>query len=217
MKFRFPLLLLLFLSASLFGLNCAVLSSARDWPGSYCNTRNCCYPKSGKPPADFSVRGFWGYYIDGTFPSHCDSATHFDPSTLRRKMERNWATLACPSSTDFVIWKQQWMKHGTCSGLAPTKYFETAMKLKQRANLLGVLHNAGVTPGGTDYYSREAIREAITRAIGYAPALQCNLDKTGSPQLYEVYICVDSSASRFADCPGMPKQTCGERIKIPLF
>ncbi|KAM1437580.1 hypothetical protein FF2_011312 [Malus domestica] len=41
------------------------------WPGAYCDATNftCCYPKSGKPTADFGIHGPWPNYKDGGYPS----------------------------------------------------------------------------------------------------------------------------------------------------
>lgn len=44
-----------------------------QWLGSYCDqhAEKCCYPPSGKPPADFSIEGLWPYFNDGSFPYNC--------------------------------------------------------------------------------------------------------------------------------------------------
>ncbi|XP_028804928.1 extracellular ribonuclease LE-like [Neltuma alba] len=121
----------------------------QQWPGAYCDTkRSCCYPKSGKPEADFSIHGLWLNYNDGSWPSNWDLDSIFDKSQISdliSSMEKHWASLSCPSSNGMRFWSHEWEKHGTCSEseLDIRDYFKKALELKQKVNLLKILKDAG--------------------------------------------------------------------------
>nr|WBU10573.1 S-RNase 24 [Camellia oleifera] len=210
----------------------AVLCVAKDfdffyfvqqWPGSYCDTRqSCCYPKTGKPAEDFGIHGLWPNYNDGTYPSSCDSRNSFDDSEisdLASRLEKDWPTLACPSGDGLKFWGHEWNKHGTCaeSVFDQHSYFQTALDLKSKANLLQALTTAGIRPNGK-FYHLESIKEAIRETVGVTPYIECNVDTSGNHQLYQVYMCVDSSGSNFIKCPVLPhSHPGGSKIEFPSF
>ncbi|KAL9424171.1 hypothetical protein AB3S75_036120 [Citrus x aurantiifolia] len=194
-----------------------------QWPGSYCDTaKSCCYPTTGKPAADFGIHGLWPNYNDGSYPSNCDPNAPFDQSQisdLRSSMQKNWPTLACPSGNGITFWSHEWEKHGTCSEsvLNQHQYFQTALNLKNQINLLQALRTAGIVPDGSSY-SLESIKDAIKEASGFSPWIECNVDESGNSQLYQIYLCVDTSASNFINCPVFPNgKKCGSQIEFPPF
>ncbi|KAL3731684.1 hypothetical protein ACJRO7_028548 [Eucalyptus globulus] len=193
----------------------------QQWPGSYCDTeRSCCYPTTGKPTADFGIHGLWPNHDDGSYPSNCDPNSPFNPSEvsdLKSSMQKNWPTLACPSGDGQEFWSHEWEKHGTCSEsvLDQHAYFKLALSLKQKANLLQALKSSGITPGSS--YSLESIKDAITEAVGYTPWIECNKDSSGNSQLYQIYLCVDTSGSDLIKCPVFPKGACSKEIEFPSF
>lgn len=194
----------------------------QQWPGAYCDTqRSCCYPKTGKPAADFGIHGLWPNYKDGSYPSNCDPDSPFDQSkvsNLLRRMQNEWPTLSCPSNDGIKFWTHEWEKHGTCSEsvLDQHSYFQTALDLKNKVNLLKALTNAGIKPNGQTY-SLDSIKDAIKQAVGYEPFVECNVDSSGNRQLYQIYLCVDYSGSTVIECPVFPRSKCDDQIEFPSF
>lgn len=194
----------------------------QQWPASYCDTRrSCCYPTTGKPDEDFSIHGLWPNYENGKWPENCDRESSLDESEISdliSRMEKNWPSLACPSSDGVRFWSHEWLKHGTCSALGQRAYFQTALDFKTKSNLLQNLNNAGIVPRNGEHYSVESIKKAIEEGVGHTPYIECNVDPQGNHQLYQVYLCVDSSASNFIDCPVFPHgRKCGSKIEFPPF
>ncbi|XP_050237200.1 ribonuclease 1 [Mercurialis annua] len=193
-----------------------------QWPGSYCDTKqSCCYPTTGKPAADFGIHGLWPNYKDGSYPSNCDSSNPFDRTKitdLASSMQKNWPTLACPSGDGMTFWSHEWDKHGTCSEsiLDQHGYFKTTLDLKKQVNLLQALQSAGIQPNG-DTYSLSSIKSTIQQSIGYNPWIECNTDESGNSQLYQIYLCVDTSASNLIECPVFPHGKCASEIVFPSF
>ncbi|KAJ4961113.1 hypothetical protein NE237_021023 [Protea cynaroides] len=194
----------------------------QQWPGSYCDTRrSCCYPTTGKPEADFGIHGLWPNYDDGTYPSSCDSSIRYDASKisdLKSSLERYWPTLNCPSSNGDKFWAHEWMKHGSCaeSIFDEHGYFQAALNLRKQVNLLQALESAGIKPDGR-FYSVEKIKEAITEAIGFTPGIDCNVDTSKNHQLYQVFLCVDTSGTKLIECPVAQSSRCGSKIEFPSF
>ncbi|XP_065871127.1 extracellular ribonuclease LE-like [Euphorbia lathyris] len=195
----------------------------QQWPGSYCDSKqSCCYPTTGKPQPDFGIHGLWPNYKDGSYPSNCDATNPFDLNQVKdlmSSMRTNWATLACPSADGVSFWTHEWDKHGTCSEsvLNQHAYFQSALQLKNQSNLLQLLKSAGIEPND-DKYSLSSIKSAIQQGLGFNPWIECNTDDSGNSQLYQVYLCVDTSGSNLIECPVNPSgKRCGSQIQFPTF
>ncbi|PSR88314.1 Extracellular ribonuclease [Actinidia chinensis var. chinensis] len=126
-------------------------------------------------------------------------------------MQRSWPTLACPSGDGSSFWSHEWVKHGTCSEsvLNQHGYFKSALDLKEKLRLLQILQGAGINPDG-GFYNLSSIR-------GYTPGIECNVDTSGNSQLYQIYICVDTSGTDFIECPVLPNGKCSSRVEFPYF
>lgn len=75
----------------------------------------------------------------------------------------------------------------------------------------------GINPDGGSY-SISSIQNAVRNAIGSTPGIECNVDASGNSQLYQVYICIDTSGSSIIECPIMPNSDrCDSAIVFPAF
>ncbi|KAK3042409.1 hypothetical protein RJ639_002455, partial [Escallonia herrerae] len=191
-----------------------------QWPGSYFDTKQIhCYPKTGKPATEFMIQGLWPHNFDNTYPSNCSPHSPYNPSKisdLLSRMQKSWPSFSCPSSNGSSLWSHEWEQYGTCSGLDQTRYFKSALDLRDHINLFHTLKNAGIKPDGK-LYSTFSISEAIRGVVGYIPGIMCNSDASGIRQLHQIYICIDPSASKAIDCPGLPDGQCASEIKFSSF
>ncbi|CAL5006054.1 unnamed protein product [Urochloa decumbens] len=194
-----------------------------QWPGSYCDTKqSCCYPKSGKPAADFGIHGLWPNRNDGSYPQNCNPDAEFDPSKvsdLLSSMRAKWPTLACPTNDGVRFWGHEWDKHGTCAAdvFDEHGYFAAALGLRDQLGVLSALAAGGVNPDG-GYYTMDQIKGAISDGTGFEPYVECNRDESGNSQLYQLYFCVNAAGDSFVQCPVLPRgRPCGNRIEFPAF
>ncbi|GAA0167113.1 endoribonuclease [Lithospermum erythrorhizon] len=77
-------------------------------------------------------------------------------------------------------------------------------------------NGTGIRPNGSKY-SLSSIKSAIEKGIGYVPWIEYNTDTSGNSQLYQVYICVDTSGSNLIECRVFPNGKCASIIKFPTF
>jgi ribonuclease T2 len=74
----------------------------------------------------------------------------------------------------------------------------------------------GINPDGGSY-SMSNIKRAIQEAVGFTPWIECNTDASGNSQLYQIYLCVDTTGKNLIECPVFPKGKCGSEIEFPSF
>ncbi|XP_047326341.1 intracellular ribonuclease LX-like [Impatiens glandulifera] len=197
----------------------------QQWPGAYCDSKwGCCFPKTGKPAEDFSIHGLWPNFNDGSYPQNCDhfNRNPFDKSKiigLTKRMQVEWPTLSCPSGDGFKFWSHEWNKHGTCSAnvLNQRSFFQKTLHFKIKSNLLQHLMDAGIYPND-EFYRVEDVEAAIEDGLGVRPYLECNFDKEGNNQLFQVYLCVNKLAKAFIQCPVMPHaRRCASSVQFQSF
>ena len=82
--------------------------------------------------------------------------------------------------------------------------------------MLYVKINTRINPDGNSY-SLVNIKNAIKGAIDYTPWIVCNVDASRNNQLYQIYLCVDTSGLDLIECPVFLKGKCGSEIEFPSF
>ena len=60
-------------------------------------------------------------------------------------------------------------------------------------------------------------KNAIKGAIGYTPWIECNVDASRNSQLYQIYLCVDTSGLDLIKCPVFPKGNMVQRLSFLPF
>jgi ribonuclease T2 len=82
-----------------------------------------------------TLHGLWPDYGDGSYPTLC-SKEAFDYDKVVAAvglddLEERWPNVqqAESSASYDNFWVHEWTKHGTCTGLSQTDYFETGLKI----------------------------------------------------------------------------------------
>ena len=113
---------------------------AYSWTPGFCNTQSndpgCSNPESYWTN-HFTIHGLWPQYVTDGYPHDCNN-TPFDiksPEAVGMDlMNQYWPNVqAKPTDSDYDdFWTHEWTKHGTCSGLTQTNYFNTTINLAQQ-------------------------------------------------------------------------------------
>ena len=92
-------------------------------------------------------------------------------------LQKDWPSCSCPSSNGFRFWSHEWEKHRACSEsqLDQHEYFEAALNLKKKVNLLQILRIARIEPND-GFYSLDNTVKAIIKGIEHASRIGCNKD-----------------------------------------
>lgn len=169
---------------------------AISWAPGACQTRLKCVP-STKP--GFIIHGLWPSQWNGDSPVFCCDRQYFD----RRLLSNIDIPLsrAMPNVNGGPLghfWGSQWKKHGTCAtkhtqvNTIP-KFFNVALRIFQRLNLLEVLHHYEIDPSDSRTYSSSSIAEAISQEVGASVQVNCSPSNHGGNKVVfdEVRICLD--------------------------
>lgn len=181
---------------------------ALSWSPSYCEAsaeRRAEWrrpdPQCGQRPYSFVVHGLWPQYENG-FPEYCQAPA----PRLNRDIVASMLDLMPSPRLVF----RQWDRHGVCSGLPPSGYFEAVRKaratIKIPAEFLDLKAPLAVTPS--------EIEEAFVKANPGLPsdgiAVRC--DKS---RLREVRICLTREFA-FQSCGEIDRRSCRrESLTMP--
>uniref|UniRef100_UPI00398EF90C ribonuclease T2 n=1 Tax=Pristiophorus japonicus TaxID=55135 RepID=UPI00398EF90C len=146
------------------------LSLSHHWPWTVCLLWNHTCKVL---PNYWTVHGLW--------PKHnmmCNRSWHFDVRNVKdilSELEHWWPDVIHPNTT--MLWKHEWMKHGTCAATLESldtqdKYFSKALELYHQLDLNSVLQKSGILPS-TNYYMVEDIEKALVSVYGVTPKIQC--------------------------------------------
>jgi ribonuclease T2 len=154
----------------------------------------------GARPYSFVVHGLWPQYERG-FPEFCQvPAPRLDRTIVSSMLD----LMPAPR----LIF-QQWDKHGTCSGLSATAYFETVRKVRATVKIppefIDVKEMLTVSPGEVE----DAFVRANPGLARDAIAVTCD-----SRRLGEVRICLGKDL-RFRACPETDARAC-RRDKVVM-
>jgi ribonuclease T2 len=170
-----------------------------SWSPSFCaeaaerHSRLSGGPQCGARPYSFVVHGLWPQYDKG-FPEYCQ---HPSPRLYHGIVSSMLDLMPAPH----LIFNE-WDKHGTCSGLSPTTYFDTVRKARAAVKIppdyIDIKQPLAVTPA--------AVEDAFVKAnSGLTPAaMAIGCDKT---RLTEMRICLTKDL-QFHGCPEIAKRTC---------
>jgi ribonuclease T2 len=176
-----------------------------SWSPSFCEAAG----ERGTPPQQqcatrpyaFVVHGLWPQYDDG-FPEFCQNPA----PPLNRNIVSSMLDLMPAPRLVF----QQWDKHGTCSGLSATGYFELVRKARAAVKIppefIDLKEALTVSP--------EEVENAFVNAnpgiAQDAIAVTCS-----SPRLGEVRVCLGKDL-RFHACPEIDARACRrENVVMP--
>jgi ribonuclease T2 len=172
---------------------------ALSWSPSFC--AEAAERDGGRPsgrqcatrPYAFVVHGLWPQYNQG-FPENCQTLS---PRLYRGIVSSMLDLMPAPR----LIYNE-WDKHGTCSGLAPSAYFDTVRKARAAVQIppeyADLKEPLAVTPG--------AVADAFIKAnpgLG-AGAIAIGCDKK---RLTEVRLCLAKDL-KFRDCAEVAKRCC---------
>lgn len=178
---------------------------ALSWSPSWCentgrqrDSRQC---DLGRSPG-FVLHGLWPQYERG-FPTSCGPQGR-NPS--RDAMDR-----AMRVFPDAGLARHQWQKHGTCSGLSPSAYFDAAAAVVAKIRIPEEL-KAPRAP------SRWGVTEVERAFVQANPGLRNDMMgiTCRRGQLEEVRICFSRDMRGFQSCQEVSRNACRTReISVP--
>jgi ribonuclease T2 len=147
----------------------------------------------GARPYSFVVHGLWPQYEKG-FPENCQQPS---PRLYRGIVSSMLDLMPAPH----LIYNE-WDKHGTCSGLSSSAYFDTIRNARAAITIppdyVSLQQPLNVAPGAV----QDAFIKANSGLTANGIAVDCDRKR-----LTEIRICL-SKDLKFHDCPEVTKRAC---------
>ncbi|KAM7465914.1 hypothetical protein LguiB_013476 [Lonicera macranthoides] len=132
---------------------------------------------------------------------------------LRPDLGNYWPSLTT-RWTNEKFWDHEWMDHGSCSSnvLPPLQYFTAAITQSKKTNIkqwLRVAKPKPIQPLDSALFRQSDIENAIKAVIGNNLNIyvSCRRYSDGRYYLYEIYICLDKTATNYVTCPASSRLT----------
>ena len=189
----------------------------------YSWTPGFCQTQSNDPGCDapedywkthFTLHGLWPQYIENGYPQTCtnEAFNPADPESIGMDtMTTYWPNVqANPGDSDYdSFWQHEWSKHGTCSGLDQTAYFQAAIDLIKKVGTPSIV---------SDNVGKSVATSDIRDAFGGASKAILKCSSKTMVGLSTCYTQSKGMPDQQVDCPPSTKgeDNCGSgSITIP--
>uniref|UniRef100_A0A0A0LHQ9 Uncharacterized protein n=2 Tax=Cucumis sativus TaxID=3659 RepID=A0A0A0LHQ9_CUCSA len=170
----------------------------QQWPPAVCDGRTgkCV----GKGMYYFTIHGVWPQK-GGKSVINCPG-TQFDfnkISSLANTLHQIMKDVI--NADDQFLWSHEWNKHGVCSEsrYSMKQYFQMAINMKYKINVLSALRMGGITPNN-HLKAKQRVEGAMFTAYNAYPLLRCKKDSSGQSLLTEVVMCFDNDGVTLLNC-----------------
>ena len=144
----------------------------------------------------------YGRSTERGFPSNCGYA----PAPSRLALDR-----ARGVYPDEGLARYEWRKHGTCTGLSPGDYFDSAGRAKASVAIPAIFANIKADQVFASVDIERAFIEANPRLRPGMLAVGCQ-----GGVLEEVRICMSKDLRDFRPCPEVTRRGCRSReVRVP--
>lgn len=158
---------------------------ALSWSPDYCAARPQDAEQCGRPYG-FVLHGLWPQYQRG-YPADCSS------EPLQPQIERQFADLY-PSRK---LYRHEWQKHGSCSGLSQQQFHQLATSLKAKVRIPAAYQ----APAQPLRRSLPQLKADLSAANPWLPASAISVACSGSGRfLQELRLCLDKQGSTAVAC-----------------
>lgn len=176
-----------------------------SWSPQHCATNGANSPRqcSSNRRYGFVAHGLWPQYERGGYPQFCRSNAGPSRDTIDRIID------IMPSEG---LIRHEWNKHGACSGLTSSRYFE----ITEQAFGSIVLPEFYQRPTGTLSRSVAQVKAELAAVNPKLPATAISVYCSGQ-YLQEVRICLEKSLQPRACAPDVARSNCrGNFIVRPV-